>query len=190
VVLSDLKESVQFYVQGEDYSTYPYRRITLVPPPLLTRLEKDEFVPAYPYYRPPADGTLTDLKGQKQARTGLGVSLAGALSRLEIARGGDLILRGEVDKDLSEARLRYRHRDETADAGRLQLLTLAPDRRTFEVAFRNITEPTEFDFEFIDTDGVRSTRSVLIQPVEDRLPEVNVIVETIRKVGGNYMCTP
>src|SRR4029077_1540023 len=27
VVLTDLKESVKFYIKGEDYSTYPYRRI-------------------------------------------------------------------------------------------------------------------------------------------------------------------
>src|SRR5262249_26791996 len=43
VVITELKESVKFYVKGEDYSTYPYRRITLVPPPMLTRLEKDEY---------------------------------------------------------------------------------------------------------------------------------------------------
>lgn len=190
VVLSDLKESVRFYVEGEDYSTYPYRRITLVPPPMLTRLEKDEFVPAYPYHRPPADGTAEDLKGRKQARLGVGVSLMGTMSRIEIARGGDLILRGEVDKDLSEARLRYRGTASAAEAGRIESLALGENPRHVEVAFRSITQPIEFDLEFIDTDGVRSLRQIVIQPVEDRIPEVNVVVDTIRKVGGNYMCTP
>lgn len=190
VVLSDLKESVRFYVEGEDYTTYPYRRITLVPPPMLIRLEKDEFLPAYPYHRPPADGTSADLKGKKQARTGVGVSLTGTASRMEIARGADLILRGEVDKDLDEARLRYRTAGGDGEIGRTQAVALNPDRRTFEIAFRNITQPIEFDFEFIDTDQVRSVRQVIIQPIEDRIPEVNVVVETIRKVGGNYMCTP
>src|SRR5262249_4476167 len=61
-VLSELKESVKFYVQGEDFSTYPYKRITLVPPPMLTKLEKDEYLPAYQYHRLPADGTAADLK--------------------------------------------------------------------------------------------------------------------------------
>src|SRR5262249_27401619 len=62
--------------------------------------------------------------------------------------------------------------------------------RNIEVAFKNVTQPIEFDFEFIDTDNVRSLRHVVIQPVEDKTPDVNVVVETIRKVGGNYMCTP
>src|SRR5260370_9817914 len=62
-VLTDLKESVKFYVKGEDYFTFPDRTITLVPPPMLTRLERDEYVPAYHYHRPPSDGKPEDLKG-------------------------------------------------------------------------------------------------------------------------------
>lgn len=190
IVLSDLKESIRFYVEGEDYATYPYRRITLVPPPMLIHLEKDEYLPAYPYHRPPADGTAEDLKGKRQSRRAVGVSLTGSVSRLEIASGSDLVLRGEVDKELSEARLRYRTAGPEGEAGRTQSLALGPDRRSFEIAFRRITQPIEFDFEFIDTDQVRSLRQMIIQPNDDRLPEVNAVVETIRKVGGNYMCTP
>src|SRR5438132_8213754 len=40
-VLSDLKESVRFTVNGEDYYT-PYKKITVVPPPSLVALLADE----------------------------------------------------------------------------------------------------------------------------------------------------
>lgn len=105
-VVTDLKESVKFYVKGEDFVT-SNRTITLVPPPMLTRLERDEYVPAYHYHRPPA-GKAEDLKGLKQKRAGLGTSLTGSTSRIEIESGSDMTLRGEVDKDLTEVRIRYR----------------------------------------------------------------------------------
>jgi hypothetical protein len=189
VVITDLKESVKFYVKGEDYSTYPYRRITLVPPPMLTKLEKDEYLPAYQYYRPPADGSALDLKGKKQQRLGGGVSLTGGTSRVEIASGSDLVLRGELDKELTSARLRYRSAAKGV-AGAVEELKLSEGNRNIQVGFKNVTQPIEFDFEFTDTDNVKSLRHVVIQPVEDKKPDVNVVVETIRKVGGNYMCTP
>src|SRR5439155_18126400 len=100
-VLTDLKESVKFYVKGEDYFTHPDRSITLVPPPMLTRLERDEEVPAYHYHRPPSDGKGDDLKGLKQLRTGVGASLTGSTWRIEIESGSHMTLRAEVDKELS-----------------------------------------------------------------------------------------
>ena len=54
-MLGDLKESFQFRVRGEDYETAT-RSITLVPPPMISSLLRDEFRPAYLYHRPP----LTD----------------------------------------------------------------------------------------------------------------------------------
>src|SRR5205085_10716570 len=43
-LLSDLKESVHFRVRARDYATTA-RTITLVPPPMLTRLSRDEYRP-------------------------------------------------------------------------------------------------------------------------------------------------
>jgi hypothetical protein len=194
-VLSDLKESIKFYIQGEDFSTYPHRKITLVPPPMLTRLEKDEYLPAYQYHRLPADGTALDLKGKKQERLGQGVSLTGGTSRIDIAFGSDLVLRGEVDKDLEQAVIRYRSNQKpaagaAADTGKTESLPVGDDKRSISRRFDNVTEPIEFDFEFTDTDNVRSLRHIIVQPIDDKMPEVNVAVEIIRKTNQGYMCTP
>lgn len=195
-VLSDLRESVKFYVEGEDYSTYPYRRITLVPPPMLTRLEKDEYVPAYHYHRLPADGTSADLKGKKQVRLGQGVSLTGTTSRIDIPFGSDLVLRGEVDKDLAQARIRFRTTATALEAPgaepleiKTENLEVGADRRSISRRFDNVTLPIEFSFEFLDTDNVRSMRHVIIVPADDKTPDVNVAVEVIRKTNQGYMCT-
>lgn len=192
-VLSDLKESVKFYVEGEDYFTYPDRRITLVPPPSFTKLERDEYVPAYLFQRAPADGTLETLKGLRQVREGVGISLTGSTSRFEVPTGADIVLRGEVDKELIQARILYRSANgegAAAAPGRIEELEIGADRHSIEKRFDHITRPLEFDFELTDTDNVKSLRHMIIQPVEDRSPEVNVAVETIRKTPQGFMCTP
>ena len=74
--LTDLRESVTFRVRARDYST-PARTITLVPPPMLTKLTRDEDRPAYLFHRPPLDGGPAALKGLKQHVPDLGVSLSG-----------------------------------------------------------------------------------------------------------------
>jgi hypothetical protein len=192
-VLNDLKESVRFYVRGEDYYTYPSRKITLVPPPMLIRLERDEYVPAYLYHRTPADGKLDDLKGQKQVKLNQPVSLTGSTSRLEIPSGTDMVLRGETDKELTEIRIRYRTAAKPGvkeiTYGEVEVLPVAADHKSFEKRFDHITRPIEFDFEFTDNDNVKSQRHMIIQPVDDRTPEVNVAVEVIRKTPNGYMCT-
>ncbi|HLW66170.1 MAG TPA: hypothetical protein VKS79_12735 [Gemmataceae bacterium] len=192
-VLNDLKESVRFYVRGEDFYTYPSRKITLVPPPMLIRLERDEYVPAYLYHRAPADGKLDDLKGQKQVKLNQPVSLTGSTSRLEFPSGTDIVLRGETDKELTGILIRYRTAAKPGvkeiTYGEVEALPVAADHKSFEKRFEHITRPVEFDFEFTDTDNVKSQRHIIIQPVEDRTPEVNVAVEVIRKTPNGYMCT-
>src|SRR5205807_7509039 len=67
-ILSDLKESVRFTVNGEDYWT-PYKKITIVPPPSLMELTADREEPAYLYQRPPIGKEMKDLRGKKQVFT-------------------------------------------------------------------------------------------------------------------------
>src|SRR5260221_12037375 len=138
---------------------------------MLTKLEKDEYVPAYQYHRLPADGGPQDLKGKKQERLGQGVSLTGSTSRIDIVYGSDLVLHGEVDKDLDKAIIRYRTGQAAAPGaaapagtGEVEDLAVAADKRTISKRFQNITQPIEFDFEFTDTDNVRSLRHIVIQP--------------------------
>ena len=59
--LSDLKESVKFFVRGENYDT-PTRQITLVPPPMFIELKRDEDHPAYLYHK------AAILRGEESAR--------------------------------------------------------------------------------------------------------------------------
>ncbi len=122
-------------------------------------------------------------------------SLTGSTSRVDIPSGGDIVFRGEVDKELSEVRIRYRTAGskpgDKSDAGsRVEIVPVNPDMKTFEKRFDNITRAIEFDFEFTDTDNVKSIRHMVLQPKDDRTPDVDVTVEVIRKTTQGYMCTP
>jgi hypothetical protein len=203
--LTDLKESVNFRVRGEDYVT-PSKRIVLVPAPTVVDLRRTEYRPAYLYHRPVLDEEMqpipanpAKLKGLKQVFPDMGISLTGDRSRFEIPTGTDVELSATVDKDLERATIigkpgKYPGLDVDAEPLRLDL-QVESDRRTVKAVFgagrgNPIARLTEFDLEFRDTDGVTSKRLIQIQPKDDPPPEVEVTVVTIRKVGANFMCTP
>ncbi|VTS05131.1 hypothetical protein [Tuwongella immobilis] len=194
--LSELKESVWVRSSaGDAYS--PKYRLTLVPPPQLVKLERDELRPAYLYYRPTSDGKAEGLRGLQQIFPNLGISLSGDRSRFEITQGTDFILRGTSDKVLQSVTLLPKAGKypgiEANDSPLPIPLKLAEDQQSFEVPFQGATRVsrlTEFDLELFDIDNVRSKRAVQIQPMEDKAPEVEVSLEVIRRVGGVYMCTP
>src|SRR5262249_53337531 len=48
--LPELKENIRLWARGADYST-PKKTITVVPPPELSSLSRNEYQPAYLYYR-------------------------------------------------------------------------------------------------------------------------------------------
>src|SRR5208282_5217975 len=98
-VLTDLRESVRFTANGEDYYT-PYKTIIVVPPPSLVELTRDEDQPAYLYHRPPLGGQPKDLRGKKQEFLGVPISLSGNASRIEIPAGTNITLKGKTDKAL------------------------------------------------------------------------------------------
>ncbi|HEX4592277.1 MAG TPA: hypothetical protein VH120_20245, partial [Gemmataceae bacterium] len=186
--LTDLRESVKFRVKARDYSTAT-RTITLVPPPMLTRLSRDEDRPAYLYHRPPLDGGPAALKGLKQHVADLGVSLSGTVSQFAVPAGTDIELVGEVDKELDRAALRPRPagREKAAEA---TPLALADDHHGFRVRFPALAAEQDFDLELTDTDNVTSRRHVRIEAVKDGPPRVNVLIEGIRKASQGYVVTP
>lgn len=194
---ADLKESVRFTVRGEDYYT-PYQRITVVPPPSIVELTKEESRPAYLYHRLPQGGSISDIKGMKQRLPREAVSLTGDISRVDIPAGTDLVLACVADKDLTDAihilpRERKTGRgDDKRDTSALakKHVKLDADKRSFQVEFKNVTGRIDFDFEFTDTDHVVGRRHVLIQAVEDLGPELEVLVDVVRKVKDAYMITP
>jgi hypothetical protein len=209
--LSDLKETVKFHARGENYYT-PDKQITLVPPPMLTELKRDEFHPAYLYHKAP-NAEVSDLpeeqkpyhadpqklKGLKQVLRDQAVSLTGDKSRFDIPLGAELVLSGKTDKELKEALILPKPgkfpgiAEEVTDPDPIVLPIV--NGHDIQIAFttaagREITKQTEFDIFLRDTDGVTSKRAVQIVVEEDRPPEVDVAVDVIRKVGGMYLCTP
>src|SRR5439155_13629535 len=150
-VLSDLKESVRFTANGEDYYT-PYQKITVVPQPGLIELTCDEERPAYLMQRPPAGGKADDLKGRKEIYKDLRVSLAASVSRIDVAAGTNLVLHGKIDKSLHDPEsIRMRPREGSAP---IRSPITATDAHTFAVRFDNVIAALDFFFEFTDTDGV------------------------------------
>src|SRR5262245_15728406 len=106
--LTDLKESVDFRVRGEDYVT-PNKHITLVPSPQIIEggLKRTELQPAYLYHRPVLNDQGSPdpmrLKGLKQVVADRVISLTGDRSRFEIPIGTDVFLSATTDKELVEA---------------------------------------------------------------------------------------
>jgi hypothetical protein len=186
-VLSDLKESVRFTANGEDYYT-PYKKITLVPAPSLIELTCDEERPAYLYYRLPTGGTPADLKGKRKIFKDSPVSLASSVSRIDVDAGTNVVLRGKTDKLLRDTDgIRMRPREGSA---LIHSPLTVRDAQSFEVRFDNVMAPLDFVFEFTDTDNVIGQRHVMIKPRDDMPPDVDTVVEVIRKTNQGYLVTP
>jgi hypothetical protein len=185
-VLSDLKESVRFTANGEDYYT-PYKRIVVVPPPNLIELFADEEQPAYLYHLPPRGKSSSYLRGLKQHFVDLPVSLSGSTSRIDVPAGTNIVLRGKTDKALSvPGGVVLRPKEAGAP---IKQVVRQIDEHAFEVRFDNVSTPIDFEFEFTDTDGVISRRGVAIKQLEDIPPDVDVQIEVIRKTSQGYMAT-
>jgi hypothetical protein len=199
----DLKESVVFTVQGEDYYT-PRRYITLVPAPSLIALGVLESRPAYLFYRPDDKTSLADLRGKKQPFEERDVLQAGSeTSRIDVPAGTDVALTAKSDKELKEAFLKAA---KTVDEVRLVAdlpgggrgvvavkqakageqiqrgLELLPDHKGFRLELPDVRRDLVFDFEFTDTDGVKGKRKVVVKPQDDTAPELtDARVEVMRK---------
>jgi hypothetical protein len=203
--VSGLKESIRFTVKGADFTTTA-RAITLVPPPMFSKLTRTEYQPAYLYHPPPVRDTLgtnaprqdfADLKGLRQVLGEKDLSLTGDKSVFSIIQGTELVLKGYADKPLKHALV-------TPKIGRLPgqkpgdtvALVVPPegaDRTQFSLAFRGADRPTanmEFDLTLVDDDDVTSTRSILLQVSEDQVPQVELAVDVLRKQGNAYLVTP
>ena len=159
----------------------------LVPPPTLQELRRIELRPAYLYHRAPtgSDGGPAALRGLKQRMTDV-ASLNGPVLRISLPYGTDLTLEATVDKELTDVILRPV--GESSTSSRVEL---AKDRLGFQHRFGPITNKLDFEFEFTDTDGVRSMRHVVVEPLADSPPMVHVMIDGIRKTTqGHYLVTP
>jgi hypothetical protein len=203
--VAGLKERVRFTIRAEDFRT-PARVIDVVSPPMLTKLVRTEFQPAYLYHTPPQlpSGETPEkpyLTGKHQRLPDKTLSLTGDRSVVTVPAGTELVLTATTDKDLLDAVIRPKiglvpgAKPGSSEPVPLmntswwfRLLAQPPytdDGRTFVIAFRGphrLTSSLEFDLEFTDTDKVKSRRTVLIQVTEDQPPTVEVAVDGIRKV--------
>ena len=187
VTLGQLKESIRFTVKAEDYSTAE-KRITLVPPPTVLELYRDELQPAYLLHRPPRGGTAADLRGKKHEFRNERVSLSGATSQVHVPVGTDLVLRAKTDKPLLNGVPQGVRLVVEGEGGKVPLRMLDP--HTFEARFDNVQTGLDFHFEFTDTDNVIGRRHLVIRPLEDRVPDVDVLVDGLPKRKGGYMISP
>jgi hypothetical protein len=186
-LLSDLKESVQFTANGEDYYT-PYQKITIVPPPSLVYLAVGEEQPAYLHQRPPAGYEPSYLRGKKQFIPEHRVSLSGNASRIDVPAGTNVVLKGQADKPLrSEGGVVLRPQEASAPVN-VPIVRDEPD--SFRMRFDNVHAALDFVIEMTDADNVVGLRHVVIKPVEDTPPEVDIQIEVVRKTNQGYMITP
>jgi hypothetical protein len=165
---------------------------------------RDEFQPAYLYHRVPPDATAKDLRGQKQIFRDLPVSLGGSASRIDVPAGTRLVIRATTDKPLRQpgvritgptmAELAAAHAKLSAEARAQEIARLIALRETgpkaFEITCPDVNRPLDVTVEFTDLDGVVGQRQLVIKPIDDLPPEVDVQVEVIRKTGQGYLITP
>jgi hypothetical protein len=185
--VADLKESVRFTVRGRDYYT-PARRIIVVPPPSIISLMLDEAHPAYLYHRIPRDGTVDDLRGQKQHFNQRPASLTGDTSRIDVPAGTDVVVTATTDKPLQIPGVRILPGRKGAPA--VAVPVEQPDATTFQIRLTNVTTAADILFEFTDTDQVLGRRRIVLKAIEDAPPEVDVQVEVVRRTSQGYLVTP
>lgn len=215
----DLKESVRFVIRAEDFRTSP-RDITLVPPPVFTKLVRTEYQPAYLLHAPPAGEGYSALAGLRQPMPERALSLTGDRTLFPVPAGTEMVLTATTDTDLTAAYLAPKVGvlpGAVPGSAAPVPLDIADDKRTVKVEFRghyrfgagrsfphhyldadgwvrvepvSSTATVEFDLVVEQADGVRAKRPVMVQVVEDAPPVVEVAPDVIRKVGTNYLVTP
>src|SRR5439155_147708 len=115
-------------------------------------------------------------------------SLASSVSRIDVAAGTNVVLRGTTDKLLREVDgIRMRPREGSAP---IHSPITVKDGQSFEVRFDNVMAALDFLFEFTDTDNVVGQRHIMIKPMDDAPPDVDAVVEVIRKTNQGYLATP
>ncbi len=216
--VTGLKENVIFTVRAEDYRT-PERAITLVPPPALMNLIKKEYQPAYLHYASPyvpsdpADPNSLPVVAGYSALAGLRqripderLSTTGDRTVFVVPVGSEVVITGVTEQPIAKAfAIPKIGRVPGAKPGSAEPVPVPVglieeqegdktyERGTFTLTFGEndrVVAPVEFDFVFENSDGIRSSRQMMIQVTEDQTPIVEVIPEVIRKVGKEYWVTP
>jgi len=177
----------RYYATGEDHAT-AYRYLTLVPPPSLTKVYREDLRPAYLYYHA-GEGTdvpVAVIKGKKQPIERSEVSLmTGTEVALDCPAGTDITLFCETDKDLDSVTL-----TEPKGGAELKNVTAKLDGRNFTVTFANVREDLRFDVHLVDKDSAKGVRTFRVRVQKDLEPQVDLAIdEWVRKTKDGYMVT-
>lgn len=109
--VANLSESVRFTVSAEDYVS-ARRQITLVPPPTLVDLYRDEYQPAYMHHAAPIPADMTSgdtlfvLRGRTHKLPTKKISITSDKSVFSAPVGTELYITAEADKDLKLIEIR------------------------------------------------------------------------------------
>jgi hypothetical protein len=184
------EKKVTFYARGEDYYTKD-KIIHVVPPPSLVKLLRDEYHPAYLYYR----GRPEVLRGKKQLRKRDDPAslFGGDVSNIDLPAGSDIDLVGHTDKELQPGGARALSPDDKKQLSGVHVDVTTDNEGRYKLIhtrFTNVRSEIKFYFEFIDTDNVVGRRQVRIRPQEDTEPTIDAPVEYLRKTPQGYLVTP
>ncbi|MBA4189633.1 MAG: hypothetical protein C0467_16735 [Planctomycetaceae bacterium] len=113
--VTGLKEDVLFTVRAEDFRT-PEHNITLIPPPTLMGLTKEEYQPAYLHYASPlvpaplpgdpnrmVPGGWADLAGLRQRIPDEKLSVTGDRTVFVVPVGSEVVIHGMTEKPIAQA---------------------------------------------------------------------------------------
>ncbi len=177
----------KYYASGEDYST-ANRKITIVPPPTLQELFREDEQPAYLFYRwgNPSNATAEDIKGKRQPLARRTVSLMGGeIVTLDCPAGTNLTLIGTTDKNLASVEFT------PTEAGNEPEPQIHLDKpREFHVTLPNVRQKRDYTLKMLDTDGVSGKRTIRITVKRDDEPSVDVDVDDwVRRTKEGLMVT-
>jgi hypothetical protein len=162
---------------------------------------------------PPVIAGYSALKGLRQRVPDERLSVTGDRTVFVVPVGSEVVITGQTERPIAEAFARPKRgrvpggKVKIVDGKELRSDEPVPlkvgeveetdggktiRRGTFTIEFKGedrITEEVEFDFEFVNSDGVRTTRQMLIQKTDDESPVVELIPDFVRRVGKEYWVT-
>jgi hypothetical protein len=203
-VFGELKDKAQdkewdfsYYASGEDFSSAD-RYLTLVPPPSLVKVYRDDLRPAYLLYRadPDKDVPVEVIRGKKQPIERSEVSLmGGAQVPVDCPAGTTLTLVCEADKPLDTVTLtepkngpELKVRQKNGPELKVEAVL---DGNTFTVTIPDVREEIPFEVHLVDKDGAKGVRAFKVRVQKDLEPQVDLsIAEWVRKTKDGYMVTP
>ena len=176
-----------YSARGEDYTT-PQRKITMVPPPTLQELYREDEQPAYLFYRygNPSNATEADIKGKRQPIERRSVSLMGGeVVTIDCPAGTNLTLIGKTDKDLASAEF-----NQLKGGAEAEPKAQFDSKRDFHITLTNVRQNRSYELVMLDTDNVTGKRKINIRVKRDDEPSVDVgIDDWVRKTKEGYLVT-